>query len=107
MNNTPILNHNFWDCECDEDYIHSTYEHYCTHCGVHKNNAPDSHHSEVIKYFVRKNSMKLLNEVKRSKQYREYDLNHLYTEYLLTYRLNEVDALKQLRNVIKWRSTFF
>lgn len=44
---TPL----FWDCECDEHYIHPKTENYCINCGAIRKDQPDSRVDEVEKYF--------------------------------------------------------
>ena len=43
---TPL----YWDCECKEDYIHSSSgdDDYCYKCGAYLENQPDSRVNEVI-----------------------------------------------------------
>ncbi|PKA03160.1 hypothetical protein CH375_18635 [Leptospira ellisii] len=39
----------FWDCECDEDFIHhKAIESECSRCGTFEEEQPDSIPSEVI-----------------------------------------------------------
>lgn len=38
----------FWDCDCDEHYIHAASEHMCPTCGAHRDeDHPDSMLDEV------------------------------------------------------------
>lgn len=48
----PKLNNHYWDCECEQDYIHEKSKLlYCHKCGYAQDEAPDSHADEVTKYF--------------------------------------------------------
>ena len=38
----------FWDCECEENYIHSKAEYKCDKCGFLHHEMPDSRVNEVI-----------------------------------------------------------
>ena len=39
----------FWDCNCDEDYIHIKSESlHCDKCGAEEDDMPDSHTTEVL-----------------------------------------------------------
>lgn len=39
----------FWDCECDEDYIHIKSETlHCDKCGADEDDMPDAHTKEVL-----------------------------------------------------------
>jgi len=38
---------NYWDCECDKNYIHSKEEQQCKRCGVKQEDAPDSRTDEI------------------------------------------------------------
>ena len=42
----------YWDCECETDYIHPKTESSCPRCGVNEreDRMPDSHIVEVVKY---------------------------------------------------------
>ena len=42
------LNENYWDCECEEDYIHEkAKKKYCVKCNTLHFNQPDSRQNEV------------------------------------------------------------
>ena len=39
----------FWDCECDEDYIHMKSEELnCLKCNAYEDDMPDAHTKEVL-----------------------------------------------------------
>jgi|TARA_R100000750_G_C2292612_1_gene75546 hypothetical protein len=38
----------FWDCECDNHYIHPKTEEKCNECGFYHHEMPDSRTEEVI-----------------------------------------------------------
>ena len=40
----------FWDCECEEDYIHPLWDEDCPACGSARHEAPDSRINEVIRH---------------------------------------------------------
>ena len=40
----------FWDCECEEDYIHPLWDEVCPACGSRREDAPDSRINEVIRH---------------------------------------------------------
>ena len=43
------INSAFWDCECDQDYIHIKSETlHCDKCGADEDDMPDSHTKEVL-----------------------------------------------------------
>jgi len=42
----------FWDCECDEDYIHSQRTRACQKCGTAREDQPDSIVSEVYDFLM-------------------------------------------------------
>jgi len=43
-----ILNHSYWDCECEHDYIHHVSESICEVC-LHKADVqPNSRENEII-----------------------------------------------------------
>ena len=44
------FNENYWDCECEHDYIHPKTEQICLKCKATQKESPDSISSEVIKY---------------------------------------------------------
>lgn len=46
-----ITTDNFWDCECEENYIHFKTETKCNKCGVFAEDMPDSRIVEVKEYF--------------------------------------------------------
>ncbi len=48
---TPL----FWDCECDDRYIHPRTQSSCALCGASIIDAPDARVNEVIKYSVKCN----------------------------------------------------
>ena len=43
---TPL----FWDCECEDDYIHSASEELCYACNMARGESPDSRVVDVLKY---------------------------------------------------------
>ncbi|MCI0501324.1 MAG: hypothetical protein L0Y61_06220, partial [Epsilonproteobacteria bacterium] len=47
------LNLEYWDCACDEKYIHSINETYCQICNTYEEDSPNSRENEVIEYFAR------------------------------------------------------
>lgn len=49
MNTREIeMNSNYWDCECNTNYIHSKKkESYCSVCKVYEFDQPDSREEEV------------------------------------------------------------
>ena len=38
----------YWDCDCETDYIHHSDETICLSCITHREDGPDSHIREVI-----------------------------------------------------------
>lgn len=38
----------FWDCQCEEDYIHALTEENCLACGAMREEAPDARVNEVF-----------------------------------------------------------
>jgi len=48
-----ILTPEWWDCECDKDYIHPKKQHRCPKCKAHADDQPDSRLSEVL-YFTKR-----------------------------------------------------
>lgn len=55
-----ITNPDYWDCDCQENYIHHKSHRFCRHCGVWYNDAPQDHPDsliiEVEKYLGNKKS---------------------------------------------------
>ncbi len=43
---TPL----FWDCECEEEYIHPAFEEFCPHCNSRREDAPDARVSEIFSH---------------------------------------------------------
>jgi hypothetical protein len=43
-----VLTSLFWDCECDQDYIHPAAIAACEHCGSVQDDQPISHANEVL-----------------------------------------------------------
>jgi hypothetical protein len=41
----------FWDCECDDDYIRGNDDHKCEKCGTERDDAPNSRLTEVIERY--------------------------------------------------------
>ena len=46
----------FWDCECEENYIHSFTEETCPACGATREEAPDARVNEVFNHSIGLNS---------------------------------------------------
>lgn len=46
---TIRLNEKYWDCECEENYIHAKYCKVCRRCGASRDEQPDAHADEVGK----------------------------------------------------------
>ena len=56
------MNSNYWDCECNTNYIHSKKkESYCSVCKVYEFDQPDSREEEVRRRMLMK--IKELKEV--------------------------------------------
>ncbi len=55
----------YWDCECDEDYIHHAGQVECPKCGAVSFESPDAHVNEVIEQLelTRAELLELLIEV--------------------------------------------
>jgi hypothetical protein len=43
---TPL----FWDCECEEDFIHPASENECLRCSSQREHQPDARVDEVLRY---------------------------------------------------------
>ena len=41
------LNDEYWDCECEHFYIHHKTESFCSKCGCHESDMPDSRQDEI------------------------------------------------------------
>ena len=41
------LNLDYWDCECEQEYIHSTTQRMCHVCGAMRKDLPPSRDNEV------------------------------------------------------------
>ena len=46
---TPL----FWDCSCNDSYIHSSRQNRCQKCGDIRQSSPDSRLEEVIENLIR------------------------------------------------------
>lgn len=44
----PITDENFWDCECEENYIHPKVQRMCVRCGYYHYEMPDSRVYELL-----------------------------------------------------------
>lgn len=42
------LTDEYWDCECEKDFIHSRVDDFCIFCKVEREDQPDSRVSEVL-----------------------------------------------------------
>ena len=42
----------FWDCECEENYIHALIEENCPACGATREEAPDARVNEVFSHSI-------------------------------------------------------
>jgi len=51
--NHYALSPDFWDCECEKDYIHSRKTLHCSRCGTTEEEQPDSRVNEVSKFHCR------------------------------------------------------
>lgn len=50
MNTFDALTPNFWDCECEQHYLHHTSIPHCPRCGTFREDQPDSHVEEVAEH---------------------------------------------------------
>ncbi len=67
---TPVIQSpNYWDCECENDYIHSKIETVCEKCGADQTEQPDSRVDEVDRMLAGQvaQSNKLIAEFMHSK----------------------------------------
>ena len=48
----PPLTPDYWDCECEHDFIHSAAVPQCGLCGVTCEEGPDSHLTEVLSLVI-------------------------------------------------------
>ena len=44
---SPELNSLYWDCECDDHYIHRSRYKRCRKCGALRDEMPDSRQNEI------------------------------------------------------------
>lgn len=51
MSDEIVLNPDFWDCECETNYIHSKQLDECPVCHAWQEEQPDSIQNEVEKFF--------------------------------------------------------
>ena len=47
-----LTTENYWDCECEDEYIHPAKELYCIKCDRLAKNQPDSIYAEVASYLL-------------------------------------------------------
>lgn len=45
-----VLDLDFWDCECEGEYIHSRFREFCIRCGCLRRDQPYSRASEVSRF---------------------------------------------------------
>jgi len=58
----PLFNPEYWDCECEENYIHKQPRNYCPKCGAVEGDHPGSWVHEVeIMYDASKDSALVLS----------------------------------------------
>jgi hypothetical protein len=48
LDDNGITTPDFWDCECEHDYIHPKSIIACGKCETTQENQPDSHYTEVM-----------------------------------------------------------
>ena len=41
----------YWNCECDKDYIHPRHQQVCPKCGAHSDDSPNSRVDEVNDWY--------------------------------------------------------
>jgi hypothetical protein len=46
-----ILNLEYWDCDCDDNYIHPITKQFCKKCSSEQEDHPNSREDEVRKFF--------------------------------------------------------
>jgi len=52
-----ITNENFWDCECEHNFIHPKSEASCNKCGAVREEQPDSRENELQQMgFIKNNA---------------------------------------------------
>lgn len=47
------LNHEYWDCDCEKDFIHSNTRSTCNKCNYERDESPNSRENEIIIYLDR------------------------------------------------------
>ena len=56
-------NSKYWDCECEENFIHSSFKDYCPRCKKVSTDQPDSRQNEIDElYDPAKDDTKLIHE---------------------------------------------
>lgn len=50
MENKIIFATDYWDCECELDYVHNKEEFYCNRCSAYAEDCSDSRVDEVKKF---------------------------------------------------------
>lgn len=53
----------YWDCDCQEDYIHPKQVEYCPICGAEQDSSPDSRYYELSQEQLRVIQTILLGEI--------------------------------------------
>ena len=47
-----VTHDDYWDCECDENYIHAKKKgNFCPDCNTHEGEMPDSRVIEIYKFY--------------------------------------------------------
>lgn len=44
----PFTTEEYWDCECEKDYIHSRFDRKCPKCGARREDQPNARVVEVL-----------------------------------------------------------
>ena len=47
LNDNILLNPDYWDCECEKNYIHEAKQKRCRKCGSRRDEMPDSRQNEI------------------------------------------------------------
>lgn len=60
LKETITFNENYWNCECERNYIHPKTQKYCNLCNVDVEGQPDSKTDEVKKYLQMLENIELI-----------------------------------------------
>jgi len=94
MNKEFETTDDYWDCDCEDNYIHPIEQKYCPICDSHEENYPSSRVNEVGELLLRQDKSYVLGTLEQIRS--EFFSNDENGEEIDSKRITEIDKVMDI-----------